>query len=105
MDIDKKTLSLHINYILDRHEKMYDEMASRLSPEELLGVFNEMNVNSFGRAMAYLTLVYRMDIPEGVRREAVRLTGGVLKEMGVTRIEEESCLQTLFSAIKRIATF
>ena len=48
-------------------------MAKRLSSEELLSVFAEMNVNSFGRAMAYLTLVYLVNIPEDVKREAVRL--------------------------------
>ena len=49
----------------------------RLGPEELLGVFAEMNVNSFGRAMVYL-----MNIPEDVKREAVRLVAPI------TRVEE-----------------
>ena len=72
VDIDILILSHQINYVLDRHEKLYDEIASRLSPDELLNVFYEINVNNFGRAMAYLALVYRMNIPEeGVRREAV----------------------------------
>ena len=63
-------------------------MASRLSPEELLGVFNEMNVNSFGRAMAYLTLVYLMNIPEDTKRKAVRLVAPVLRDVNATRVEE-----------------
>ena len=64
IDIDIRTLSHHINEILDRHEALYGEMAVRLNPEDLLNVFTEMNVNSFGRFMAYLTLVYIMNIPE-----------------------------------------
>ena len=65
--------------------------------------FYEMNVNSFGEAMAYLTLVYQMNISEeGVRREAARLMGSVLREVGVTRVEEESFLQRVFSAIRRV---
>ena len=40
-----------ITYLIDRHEKLYGEMAERLSPEGLVSVFAEMNVNSFGRAM------------------------------------------------------
>ena len=87
-DIDKKTLSHHINYLLDRHGKLYDEMAERLDSDGLLNVFGEMNVNSFGRAMAYLTLVYLMDIPEDVKREAVCLVAPVLRDVGVTRVEE-----------------
>ena len=87
VDIDILLLSQRINYVLDRHEKLYGEMAERLSSEELLGVFAEMNVNSFGRAMAYLTLVYLMNIPEDVKREAVRLVAPVLRNVGVTMVE------------------
>ena len=67
-----------------------------------------MNVNNLGRAMAYLTLVYRMNIPEDARREAVRLTAGVLRGIGVVReistarVEEESFAQRLFSVIGRV---
>ena len=88
VDIDILILSQRINYVLDRHKKLYGEMAERLSPEELLGVFAEMNVNSFGRAMAYLTLIYLMNISEDVKREAVRLVAPVLRNVGVTRVEE-----------------
>ena len=51
VDVDVPILSQHINYVLARHRKLYDEMAERLGPEELLSVFVEMNVNSVGRAM------------------------------------------------------
>ena len=67
VDIDILILSRRINYVLVRHGKLYDEMAERLGPDGLLNVFGEMNVNSFGRATAYLTLVYLMDIPEDVK--------------------------------------
>ena len=67
--MDMAILLHQINYVLDHHGKLYGEMADHLGPEKLLGVFAETNVNSFGRAMAYLTLVYLMDIPEDVKRE------------------------------------
>ena len=86
-----------INYVLDRHGKLYSEMAELLGPEELLSVFAEMNVNSFGRAMAYL--VYLMDIPEDVKREAVHLVVPVLRNVGVTRVEE-GCFRRMFSWIR-----
>ena len=89
VDIDMAILLQQINYVLDRHEKLYDEMAERLGPGKLSSVFAEMHVNSFGRAMAYLTLVYLMDIPEDVKREAVRLVAPVLRNVGVTRVEED----------------
>ena len=88
VDVDVQILSPHINYVLARHGQLYDEMAERLGPEGSLDVFGEMNVNSFGRAMAYLTLIYLMDIPEDVMREAVRLVAPVLRDVGITRVEE-----------------
>ena len=88
VDIDILVLLQQINYVLGRHEKLFGEMAERLGPEELLGVFAEMNVNSFGRAMAYLTLIYLMNIPEDTKREAVRLVAPVLRDVDATRVEE-----------------
>ena len=99
VDIDILILSQRINYVLAHHEKSYDEMAERLGPEELLGVFAEMNVNSFGRVMAYLTLVYLMNIPEDTKREAVRLVAPVLRNVGVTRVEE-GFFRRMFSWIR-----
>ena len=81
VNIDITTLSQHIHYVLDVHKDMYNEMANRLNSNELLNVFNEMNVNSFGRVVAYLALVYRMNIPEeDVIREAVRLVVPILRD-------------------------
>ena len=72
--------------MLAHHEKLYGEMVERLGPDELLNVFGEMDVNSFGRATAYLALVYSMDIPEDVKREAVRLVAPVLRNVDATRV-------------------
>ena len=57
VDVDAQVLSSHMNYVLTHHGQLYDEMAERLDSDGLLNVFG---VNSFGRAMAYLTLVYLM---------------------------------------------
>ena len=59
--IDLETLTEHMGYILENYMDCYRQAIERLTREELLlDVFHEMNVNSLGRAMAYLTLVYRM---------------------------------------------
>ena len=87
VDVDVQILSSHINYVLTHYGQLYDEMAERMDSDGLLNVFGEMNVNSFGRAMAYLTLVYLMDIPADVKREAVRLVAPVLRD--TARVEEE----------------
>ena len=83
--IDIKTLTEHIEYILNNYKDSYNDSVDRLTREELLlDVFHEMNVNSLGRAMAYLTLVYRMShmIKEDTIRQAVRLAAPVIRNTG-----------------------
>ena len=83
--VDIETLSEHIEYILGNYRDSYNEAVDRLNSEELiLDVFHEMNVNSLGRAMAYLTLVYRTGhlSNEDTIRKAVRLAAPVLRNVG-----------------------
>ena len=83
--IDIETLTEHIEYILNNYKDSYNHALDRLTREELLlDVFHEMNVNSLGRAMAYLTLVYCMShmIKEDTVRQAVRLAAPVIRNTG-----------------------
>ena len=83
--IDIETLTEHIEYILDNYKDSYTQAVDRLTREELLlDVFHEMDVNSLGRAMSYLTLVYRTShmIKEDTVRQAVRLVAPVLRNTG-----------------------
>ena len=81
--IDIETLTEHVEYILNNYKDCYSQSVERLTREELLlDIFHEMNVN--GRAMAYLTLVYRMShmIKEDTVRQAVRLAAPVIRNTG-----------------------
>ena len=83
--IDIETLTEHIEYILNNYKDSYNHSLDHLTREELLlDVFHEMNVNSLGRAMAYLTLVYRMShmIKEDTVRQAVHLAAPVIRNTG-----------------------
>ena len=83
--IDIETLTEHIEYILENYKDAYTQAVERLTREELLlDVFHEMDVNSLGRAMSYLTLVYRMShkIKEDTVRQAVRLAAPVIRNTG-----------------------
>ena len=83
--IDIETLTEHIEYILNNYKDSYNQAIDRLTREELLlVVFHEMNVNSLGCAMAYLTLVYRTShiINEDTVRQAVRLVAPVIRNTG-----------------------
>ena len=88
VNVDVETLSEHVQYILGNYRDCFNESVERLTREELLlDVFHEMNVNTLGRAMSYLTLVYHMShiVKEDTVRQAVRLTVPVLRNAG--RIE------------------
>ena len=83
--IDIETLTEHIEYILNNYRDAYTQAVERLSREELLlDVFHEMDVNSLGRAMSYLTLIYRTShmIKEDTVRQAVRLVAPVIRNTG-----------------------
>ena len=83
--IDIETLTEHIEYILNNYRDCFNQSVERLTREEMvLDVFHEMNVNSVGRAMSYLTLIYRMShiIKEDTTRQAVRLAAPVLRNAG-----------------------
>ena len=83
--IDIETLTEHMGYILENYRDTYTDAVERLSREELLlDVFHQMDVNSLGRAMAYLTLIYRTShkIKEDTVRQAVRLVAPVIRNTG-----------------------
>ena len=85
VNVDVETLSEHVQYILGNYRDCFNESVERLTREELLlDVFHETNVNNLGRAMSYLTLVYRMShiIKEDTVRQAVRLTAPVIRNVG-----------------------
>ena len=99
VDIDMRTLSHHINYFLEGHEATYNQMVVNVNPNEIHVVFNAINVTNFGRAMAYLTLVYFMHASEDTTRRAVRLVAAPLRsfDLSAYRIEEESIFRRMIS--------
>ena len=107
--IDITTLSIHINEIHGRYKDAYNDVVNRLNQEQLRDVFHEMSVNNIGRVMAYLTLVYCMNmIREEDVRKAVRLTVPALRNIiRVDRITDlknvarpqQSFVRTLCSSV------
>ena len=87
--VDLETLSEHIEYILGNYRDSYNEAVNALNNFSLTidmfqKVFKEINVDSTGRAVAYLTLVYRTNhlTNEETVRQAVRLAVPVLRNAG-----------------------
>ena len=85
VNVDIETLTEHIEYILNNYKDSYTHAVDRLTREELLlDVFHETDVNSLGRAMSYLTLIYRVShmMEEDTVRQAVRLAAPVIRNTG-----------------------
>ena len=87
--VDLETLSEHIEYILGNYRDFYNEAVNALNNFPLnidmfQKVFKEINVDNTGRAVAYLTLVYRTNhlTNEETVRQAVRLVVPVLRNAG-----------------------
>ena len=87
--IDIETLTEHIEYMLNNYRDSFNEGANNLNRFPLnvdmfQKVFKEINVNSLGRAMAYLTLVYHVShmVEEDTVRQAVRLAAPVIRNTG-----------------------
>ena len=89
VNVDIETLTEHIEYMLNNYRDGFNEGANNLNRFPLnvdmfQKVFKEINVNSLGRAMAYLTLVYRVShmLEEDTVRQAVRLVAPVIRNTG-----------------------
>ena len=89
VNVDIETLTEHIDYMLNNYRDSFNEGANGLNRFPLnvdmfQKVFKEINVNSLGRAMAYLTLVYRVShmMEEDTVRQAVRLAAPVIRNTG-----------------------
>ena len=87
--VDLETLSDHIEHILCNYRDSYNEAVNALNNFPLTidmfqKVFKEINVDSTGRAVAYLTLVYRTNhlTNEETVRQAVCLVVPVLRNAG-----------------------
>ena len=101
VDIDMAVLSNHIHQCLEQYKTMYEQMA--ILPVSVLEIFEEMNVNNFGRAVAFLTYVYVLKGSEDVTRCAVRLVAVVLKDMDLTALKVEgNFFQRMLSGIRRM---
>ena len=89
VNVDIEILTEHVEYMLNNYRDSFNEGANGLNRFPLnvdifQKVFNEINVNSLGRAMAYLTLIYRVShmMEEDTVRQAVRLAAPVIRNTG-----------------------
>ena len=101
VDIDMRTLSHHVNYLLDKHGDIYQSIVSRCP--DLVTIFYEIDVVNFGRAMAYLTLVYLTKVSEAEIRVAVQLVAKRLRGFDFAKFKiEESFFDKIMHIFQRL---
>ena len=101
VDIDMRTLSHHVNYLLDKHGDIYQSIVSRCP--DLVTIFYEIDVVNFGRAMAYLTLVYLTKVSGDEARVAVQLVAKCLRNFDFAKFKiEESFFDKIMSIFQRL---
>ena len=101
VDIDMRTLSHHVNYLLDKHGDIYQSIVSRCP--DLVTIFYEINVINFGRAMAYLTLIYLTKVSEAEIRVAVQLVAKRLRGFDFAKFKiEESIFDKIMPIFQRL---
>ena len=101
VDIDMRTLSHHVNYLLDKHGDIYQSIVSRCP--DLVTIFYEINVINFGRAMAYLTLIYLTKVSEAEIRVAVQLVAKRLRGFDFAKFKiEEGIFDKIMPIFQRL---
>ena len=99
IDLNMRTLSYHINYLLQHYGDLYREIEVRSSPDEISEVFDRMNVNNFGRGIASLTFLYMLKESVDQTRNGVRLVVPVFRELDLSSYKIERSLT------RRIASY
>ena len=101
VDIDMRTLSHHVNYLLNKHGDIYQSIVLRCP--DLVTIFYEIDAINFGRAMAYLTLVYLTKVSEVEIRVAVQLVAKRLRGFDFAKFKiEESFFDKIMPIFQRL---
>ena len=58
VDIDKEVIKEQMNIIRKEYEPLYMEMLNYINPEDLINIFHATDINTYGRVLTYLVLLY-----------------------------------------------
>ena len=80
VDMSEQIFRREMNKIINEHGQLYEELAERMGGEDdLMDVFHRMNINSFGRAIAFSALLYYKRRSGVDICRSIRLVSNVLK--------------------------
>ena len=81
IDIDRATLSYFINKTYYDYQNVYSSIYGKLSYEDLFVVWEKTHPETFGHVMAFLTTVHFQTLSDEQRRNVVRVTVPILKDI------------------------
>ena len=89
ISIDRTTLSYFINKTYYDYHNVYSSILGKLSYEDLSIVWEKTHPETFGHVMAFLTTVHFQNLSAEQRRNAVRITVPILKNIDLAEYRKE----------------
>ncbi len=89
IDIDRATLSYFINKTYYDYQNVYSSVLGKLSYEDLFVVWDKAHPETFGHVMAFLTTVHFQTLTDEQRRNVVRITVPILRNIDLTKYKRE----------------
>ncbi len=89
ISIDKTTLSYFINKTYYDYQNVYGSILGKLSYEDLFVVWEKTHPETFGHVMAFLTTVHFQNLSEEQKRNVVRITVPILKNVDLSKYKRE----------------
>ena len=92
IDIDRATLSYFINKAYHTYYNVYSSVLGKLSYEDLFTVWDKTRPETFGHVMAFLTTVHFQDLTDEQKRNVVRITVPILRNIDLAEYRGEYAL-------------
>ena len=89
IDIDRATLSYFINKTYYDYQNVYSSVLGKLSYEDLFVVWDRTHPETFGHVMAFLTTVHFQTLSDEQKRNVVRITVPILRNIDLTEYKRE----------------
>ena len=89
INIDKTTLSYFVNKMYYDYQNVYESILGKLSYEDLFMVWEKTHPETFGHVMAFLTTVHFQNLNDKQKRNVVRITVPILKNIDLSEYRRE----------------
>ncbi len=89
INIDKITLSYFVNKTYYDYQNVYGSILGKLSYEDLFVVWEKTHPETFGHVMAFLTTVHFQNLSDEQKRNVVRITVPILRNIDLTEYRRE----------------